>query len=123
MLRRIAMIYEDMYSALYHVILKSWHGDDYMASFMSACALGGAAGLNIGLGIGVVRAMYFADAAHPIIPTWIVTIVFLLVAYGLYAAFLRGDRYQQVVRRFQCKPASSRRRIAVITWIYVAASF
>ncbi len=113
-------MYEHIYSALCEWNLKRWNGDDYMASWMTACGLAGALTMNTALAFGVLAAVY---GPLPSVPKWIffsIPIGYILLNYK---AFVQHDRYVAIVRRFLDRPDAERRRITVLAWVYVLASY
>jgi hypothetical protein len=117
------MTYESLYSALYEWNLRRWDGDSYMASFMTAAGLAGALTMNLALMLGLFVAKYGALTIPPFDRTWVffsIPVAFLLLNY---TAFLRDDRYVEIVRRFRAKPNIERRRVAIGAWTYVLASY
>lgn len=119
-MRRLVTIwrtYEEVYSALYEWNMRRWHGDDYMASWMTACGLAGAVCMNLVLAGGI------AVALHGPLPPWPALALGAVIFLGNYAAFIWNDRYQEVVERFQRRPAQVQRRITVLGWVYIVVSF
>lgn len=113
-------MYKNVYSALYEWTLSRWHGDDYMASWMTAVGLAGALAMNTVLGI-----MLYVATRGPLstVPRWsfyLIPLTYFLINYGV---FVRHDRYAEVVRRFRARPSGERRRVTILAWAYVIASY
>lgn len=116
-------MYNDVYSALYEWNLKRWSGDAYMASWMTAAGLAGAVGMNIVLATGVVATLYGADTLAEILPLSVVHLVIGLILIGHYFAFVWQDRCEQVLLRFRANSCRVQRRVRVLAWAYVLASY
>jgi Ca2+/Na+ antiporter len=113
-------VYRDIYASLYRWSLKRWHGDEYMASVLTAVVLAGAIVSNCGLVLGVLVLL-----TGPL-PWWpdIVSIVFVaLIVLPHLWAFVRNDRYREVLRRFERRPQEERRRITILAWVYLIMSY
>lgn len=118
---KVGVMYEDVYSALYQSTLRRWR-DEGMASWMTACGLAGAVCANLALIVGFVVAMY-----GPLAPAWpgrpLAGLAVVGILLGNYAAFIRNNRYRQVVARFQGRGGGERKRVVLVAWVYVVASY
>jgi hypothetical protein len=117
--------YQDTYAALYQSNVRRWGGDEDMASWMTACALAGAVCANLVLAVAITVAFQgpLPTRQARLLVAALVAAVFVAVSASNYVAFIRHDRYREVVLRFQHRPSVERRRIAVLSWTYVTASY
>src|SRR5687767_7837738 len=97
-------VHENIYCALYPFTLKRWNGDEYLASFMTTCALGGALGLHVVLLMGIIVSLEGPGALDFLAPKIVFLTVVLLITLGGYAAFVRNDRYRQLTVKFDSIP-------------------
>jgi hypothetical protein len=116
-------MYQHIYAALYGWNLERWHGDDYMASFLTACALSGAVGMNGVLGIGLYVAVY-----GPLEPVPVIGDSIFLIGGGAllllhYLAFVRQERYKDLLQRFRTKAHAEQQRVKTLAWTYLGASY
>lgn len=113
------MIY-DVFAALYTSNLKLWHGDDYMASFLTAVGLCGAVGMNVLLLVGIVTAVWNVRLGGP--PWAYMLVPFALLVLG-YLLFVHSRRFEKHTQEFEARSLVVQRRVRVTAWTYVALSY
>src|SRR5690349_3750979 len=111
--------YEGVFAVLFKWSLARWRGDADMASFMIAMGLGYMGSLN-----GMVI-LWSVVALHGPLHGgvyWVLDWILVLPIAIAYVAFVRRNRYIDIVRRFNERPLSEQRRRSVIAWTYVSLS-
>ncbi len=115
-------MYEDIYAALYSWSLRRWHGNDYMASFLTASSLSGAQGMNF-IALAILSSFLVGrDAFRAIFPSYTGLVVICAILLTNYLVFVRRRRYDILFKRFQRYPMERRRSIAKVAWIYAVTS-
>ena len=110
---------EGVYAALFNWNLALWSGDERVASQATAAGLGGLMAMNLLVVLGVLVVLFGPITAVPHSVVGLIGLSPLAVSYN---AFIRRNRYVNVVRRFNGRSASEQRRIIVVAWTYVALS-
>lgn len=117
---KLLKLYEAIYAVLYEFSLGKWCGDNDMASFFTASALGGASGSNLLTGIAL--ALAFTNIREWM-PHWILVGGPASIVIAHYVFFLPGKRYEHIVERFSVIPIMRRRRFSVAAWTYLLVSY
>ena len=111
-----------VYAALYAGNLRRWHGDEVMASWMTAIGLAGAVAANLGALLIIVRAVYSPDPA-PLFPDWVGYGLTGLIFWWSYVTFVHDGQYRQTISAFERLAPHQRRWIAIFGWTYLVLSY
>lgn len=119
-MRRLRLLYELLYAAVFEFVVKKWNGDEEMASLATALSLGGALVSNALLAVILYGTF---SGAPPELPRPILFMVPIALLSLNYFLFIREHRYLEIVQRFVGRPSNERRRFKIIAWSYVLASY
>lgn len=112
--------YEGMFAALFEWNLARWSGNETMASFLTAVGLGLLLSMN---GLATLGAVILAFGPLTSVPHALLSLLGASPIAITYMYFMYRDRWVEVVRRSEQRPASVRRRIRLATSTYVALTF
>lgn len=117
--RQAGQVLDSFYAALFEWNIRRWGGDEYMASFLTACGLGGAMIFNVVVVSGAVAAWLGPQA----LALGVTYGLFLIIAGISYARFVRQNRYIQLAQDFRGRPRAEQKRLTKAAWVYVIPSY
>ena len=111
--------YEGVFATLFEWNLARWSGNVDMASFVTAIGLGALHSMNFMALVGIV-VLFHGPLTN--IPHGVLGAIGVSPLAITYNAFVRRNRYVEVVRRFKRRSTSKQRRTKILTWTYFVVS-
>jgi hypothetical protein len=116
----VPVAYECIFAALFEWNLARWSGDKKMASSLTAFGLGLLITMNYLAILGWIALRYGPITAVPHVVLGMLSVAPMAINY---AAFLRQNRYVEVVHRFNRRTNAVQRRSRIAAATYVALTF